>query len=117
MGRPLETNHHRYDFNLVGFDRSVEQFNLRRNPVFLLDDYPLPFAVNHLFFISVRVIHNARNEVRNEESCGVINPDLQWYCLLHLTRNAFRNQKGAGLSPAPHCGESGGLRGWQGSDA
>jgi hypothetical protein len=29
---------------------------------------------------------------------------------LHLALNAFRD-KGAGLSPAPHCGESGGLRG------
>jgi hypothetical protein len=74
VGRPLENNHPRMR-ELVGFDRSAVQFNLRRNPVFLLDDYPLPFAVNHLFFISVRVIHNARNEVRNEESCGVINPD------------------------------------------
>ena len=29
-----------------------------------------------LFFISIRVIHNARNEVRNEEGCGAINPCL-----------------------------------------
>ena len=28
------------------------------------------------------VINNARNEVRNEESCGAINPWLQWCCLL-----------------------------------
>ena len=28
------------------------------------------------------MIHNARNEVRNEEGCGAINPVLQWYCLL-----------------------------------
>jgi len=41
---------------------------------FLFDESPSRFAVNHLFFISVRVIDNARNEVRNEEGCGAINP-------------------------------------------
>ena len=35
---------------------------------------PSHSAVNHTFLISVRVINNARNEVRNEESCGAINP-------------------------------------------
>src|SRR4030095_9414155 len=50
------------------------QFNLRQILAFLLHDYPSPFALNHLFFISVRVINNARSEVRNEEGCGVINP-------------------------------------------
>ena len=28
------------------------------------------------------MIHNARNEVRNEEGCGVINPDCSGTCLL-----------------------------------
>src|SRR5262249_49814700 len=41
----------------------VVQFNLRRNLAFLLDDHSSPFAVNHLFFISVRVINNASNGV------------------------------------------------------
>src|SRR4030095_4044165 len=50
------------------------QFNLRQILAFLLHDYPSPFALNHLFFISVRVINNARSEVRNEEGCGAINP-------------------------------------------
>ena len=43
------------------------------NLAFLLDDYPSPFAVNHLFFVSLRVIDNVR--VCNEESLSVINPD------------------------------------------
>src|SRR5215813_5053163 len=43
--------------------RGVVQFNLRRNLAFLLDDHSSPFAVNHLFFISVRVINNASNGV------------------------------------------------------
>ena len=30
-------------------DRCVVQFNLRRNPAFLLDNIPSPFAVNHTF--------------------------------------------------------------------
>jgi hypothetical protein len=41
-------------------EASVE-FNLRRNPAPLVDDFPSPFAVNHLFFISVRVIGNIQN--------------------------------------------------------
>src|SRR4030095_2829617 len=34
----------------------------------------LPSCNITLFFISIRVIDNARNEVRNEEGCGAINP-------------------------------------------
>jgi hypothetical protein len=30
--------------------------------------------VKTLFFTSIGVIDNARNEVRNEEGCGAINP-------------------------------------------
>src|SRR5215813_5060411 len=55
--------------------RGVVQFNLRRNLAFLLDDHSSPFAVNHLFFISVRVINNASNGVCNEKSWSVIDPD------------------------------------------
>ena len=46
------------------------------NPAFLLDDYLSPSALNHLSFISVRVISNGQNEVRNEEGCGAVNPVL-----------------------------------------
>jgi hypothetical protein len=34
-----------YDFILTRRDCGVVQFNLRRNPAFLLDDYPSPSAV------------------------------------------------------------------------
>src|SRR4030095_14968668 len=43
-----------------------------------LPDQQIPVAFRRkitLFFISIRVIHNARNEVRNEEGCGAFNPD------------------------------------------
>jgi hypothetical protein len=42
------------------------QFNLTVALAFVFDEFLSPSAVNHLFFISVRVIDNARNEVRNE---------------------------------------------------
>ena len=58
-----------------GLNPSVVQFNFRKNPAFLLDDYPSLFAVNHLFFVSVRVINNLQNWVCDEESWSVINPD------------------------------------------
>ena len=34
-----------YDFILTRRDCGVVQFNLKRNPAFLLDDYPSPSAV------------------------------------------------------------------------
>jgi hypothetical protein len=52
--------------------RSVQ--SQAKNLVFLLDEYLSPSAVITLSFISIRVIDNARNEVRNEEGCGAINP-------------------------------------------
>jgi hypothetical protein len=33
---------------------SVDQFNLRPNLVFLLDDFPSPFAINHTFLYLYR---------------------------------------------------------------
>src|SRR5215470_16252904 len=55
-------------------DCRAVQFNLRRNPAFVLDESLSPSAVQvTLSFISIRVIDNVR--VCDEESWPVINPD------------------------------------------
>src|SRR5215510_2379746 len=51
------------------------KFSRDLNLVFSLDE-SLSLSARKITpsFISILVIHNARNEVRNEEDCGAINP-------------------------------------------
>ena len=55
-------------------NRCVVQFNPTSKFDLPTRRFPSPSVVNFLFLILVARIHNARNEVRNEEGCDAINP-------------------------------------------
>jgi len=72
----------------------VVQFNLTAALTFLFDEIPVrvPPQIT-LSFISIRVIDNRSNEVRNEEGCGAINSCYSVLLAVGVTADAQQPTK------------------------
>src|SRR6266576_2950714 len=104
-------------WNLHGDFSSAKRYNIAPSqevPVIVRNEERNEAKQITLSFISIRVIHNARNEVRNEEICGV-NPCCSG------TACCWSDRRGAAAEESPthriakccllflHCGPHGGV--------